>query len=146
MSSRIATSSRPFPDSRQETPADAGRPAADAAEAVRTARPAAPRARTHAHAHARSKVAGTGMITVIPYLTVVVCVVAGVYISWHQGSRGGGMGGVIAGGAFLVAAIIRLMLPEKLAGFLASRNRATDVVTLAAFGTCLLVVGLLLPR
>src|ERR1700678_49564 len=114
MSSRIATSSRPFPDSRQETHADAaGRPTADA---VRTARPAAPRARTHAHAHARSKVAGTGMITVIPYLTVVVCVVAGVYISWHQGSRGGGMGGVIAGGAFLVAAGIRLMLPRKLAG------------------------------
>jgi multisubunit Na+/H+ antiporter MnhB subunit len=86
------------------------------------------------------------MVTVIPYLTIVVCVVAGVYISWHQGSHGGGIGGVIGGIAFLVAAIIRLALPRKLAGFLASRNRATDVATLAAFGACLLLLGLLLPR
>jgi hypothetical protein len=102
--------------------------------------------KTRAHAHARTKAAGTGMITVIPYLTIVVCVVAGVYISWHQGSSGGGTGGVIGGFAFLVAAIIRLALPRKLAGFLASRNRVTDVVTLTAFGACLLLLGLLLPR
>ncbi|HEV3381542.1 MAG TPA: DUF3017 domain-containing protein [Trebonia sp.] len=86
------------------------------------------------------------MITLIPYVTIVVCLVAGVYISWNQGSRGGGIGGVIAGSAFLVAAIIRLTQPAKLAGFLASRSRATDAVTLAVFGTCLLVTGLLLPR
>ena len=86
------------------------------------------------------------MVTVIPYLTIVVCVVAGVYISWHQGSSGGGIGGVIGGVAFLVAAIIRLALPRKLAGFLASRNRVTDVATLAAFGAGLLLLGLLLPR
>jgi hypothetical protein len=116
----------------------------------RIATPPAPRPRSHAHAHAhahaRSKAAGTGMITVIPYLTIVVCVVAGVYISWHQGSSGGGTGGVIAGFAFLVAAVIRLALPRKLAGFLASRNRVTDVVTLTGFGVCLLLLGLLLPR
>lgn len=84
--------------------------------------------------------------TVVPYLAVLVLVAGGVYISWHQGSHGGGMGGVIAGAAFLIAAAVRLALPKQLAGLLASRNRVTDVVTLVIFGICLLVVGLVLPR
>jgi TRAP-type mannitol/chloroaromatic compound transport system permease large subunit len=84
--------------------------------------------------------------TVVPYLAVLVLVAGGVYISWHQGSHGGGMGGVIAGVAFLTAAGIRLALPKQMAGLLASRNRVTDVVTLVIFGACLLVVGLVLPR
>jgi hypothetical protein len=84
--------------------------------------------------------------TVVPYLAVLVLVAGGVYISWHQGSHGGGMGGVIAGAAFLIAAAVRLALPQQLAGLLASRNRVTDVVTLVIFGVCLLVLGLVLPR
>jgi hypothetical protein len=83
---------------------------------------------------------------VIPYLAVLVGVIAGVYITWHQGSHGGGQGGVIAGAAFLVAAIIRLVLPAKLAGLLASRHRTNDVVTLVIFGASLLILGLVLPR
>ena len=82
----------------------------------------------------------------MPYLAVLVLVAAGVYISWHQGSRGGGIGGVIAGASFLVAAAVRLVLPAQLAGLLASRNRATDVMTFVVFGICLLVLGLVLPR
>ena len=97
-------------------------------------------------AEARSGARGVGVLGVIPYLAVVVSVVAGVYISWHQGSPHGGVGGVIAGGAFFVAAIIRLTLPRGLAGPLASRSRAMDVLTLMAFGVCLLVLGILLPR
>ena len=84
--------------------------------------------------------------SVVPYLAVLVLVAAGVYISWHQGSSGGGMGGVIAGASFLIAAAVRLVLPAQLAGLLASRNRVTDVVTLVVFGVCLLVLGLVLPR
>jgi TRAP-type mannitol/chloroaromatic compound transport system permease large subunit len=84
--------------------------------------------------------------TIVPYLAVLVLVAGGVYISWHQGSHGGGMGGVIAGAAFLIAAAVRLALPEQFAGLLASRNRVTDVVTLVIFGACLLVLGLVLPR
>jgi len=76
---------------------------------------------------------------------VLVVVAAGVYIAWHQGSHGGGRGGVIAGAAFLAAAIIRLALPAQFAGLLASRNRVTDVLTLVFFGVCLLVLGLVLP-
>jgi hypothetical protein len=83
---------------------------------------------------------------VIPYLAVLVCAAVGLYVSWHQGSRGGGVGGAIAGAALLAAAGIRLVLPTKLAGLLASRHRVTDVLTLTAFGIGLLVVGLVLPR
>lgn len=110
--------------------------------AARSVTPAAARTR----AHARPEPTGIRVIAVVPYLAIVVCVVAGVYISWHQGSHGGGTGGVIAGIAFLVAAVARLAVPAKLAGFLASRNRVTDAATLVAFGICLLTLGLLLPR
>ena len=87
-----------------------------------------------------------GLIGVVPYLAVLLCTIAGVYIAWREGSAGGGAGGVIAGLALLVAAVIRAVLPARLAGLLASRRRATDVVTLAAFGACLLIAGLVLPR
>jgi hypothetical protein len=85
-------------------------------------------------------------MAVIPYLAVLVCAAAGLYVSWHQGSRGAGEGGAIAGSALLVAAGIRLVLPTKLAGLLASRHRVTDVLMLTAFGAGLLAVGHVLPR
>jgi Protein of unknown function (DUF3017) len=87
-----------------------------------------------------------GLIGVVPYLAVLLCTIAGVYVAWHEGSSGGGAGGVIVGLALLVAAVIRAVLPARLAGMLASRRRATDVVTLTAFGACLLIAGLVLPR
>jgi Protein of unknown function (DUF3017) len=82
----------------------------------------------------------------ILYLVVLVCVGAGVYLSWHQGSAGGGKGGVIGGIVLLVAALIRLVLPARFAGLLGPRKRVTDVLTLTIFGTGLLVAGLVLPR
>jgi hypothetical protein len=85
------------------------------------------------------------IVRVIPLLAVLVVTFAGVYISWHQGSAGGGEGGVVAGAALLVAAAARLLLPSRLAGLLAMRKRANDVVTLTIFGTGLLVAGLVLP-
>lgn len=87
-----------------------------------------------------------GMIGVVPYLAVLVCTVAGVYIAWRLGSAGGGRGAVIAGVAFLVAAMVRLALPDRLAGLLASRRRVTDVLVLTVFAAGLLVAGLVLPR
>jgi hypothetical protein len=82
---------------------------------------------------------------VVTHLVVLVCVAAGVYIAWHQGTRGGGWGGVIAGGALLAAAAARLVLPTRLAGMLAVRHRTTDVVTLVVLGVSLLTAGLVLP-
>ena len=68
------------------------------------------------------------------------------YIAWRQGSAGGGEGGVVGGAALLAAAVARLLLPARLAGLLATRNRATDVITLTVLGAGLLVAGLVLPR
>jgi Protein of unknown function (DUF3017) len=86
------------------------------------------------------------IVGVIPLLAVLVVVVAGVYVAWRQGSAGGGEGGVLAGAALLAGAVARLLLPVRLAGLLASRKRATDVVTLTVFGVGLVVAGLVLPR
>ena len=86
------------------------------------------------------------IVGVIPLLAVLAVTVAGVYISWREGSAGGGKGGVIAGIALFAGAVARLLLPARLAGLLATRKRATDVITLALFGVGLLVAGLVLPR
>jgi hypothetical protein len=123
-------------------------------EAARTgqwgavARPshAAPQAKApQAKAAAKRVSEDARIVRVIPLLAVLVVTFAGVYISWHQGSAGGGEGGVVAGAALLVAAAARLLLPSRLAGLLAMRKRANDVVTLTIFGTGLLVAGLVLP-
>jgi len=90
--------------------------------------------------------ARAGTVGVVTYLAVLVCTAAGVYISWRQGSNGGGKGAVVAGAALLVAAVARMLLPGRLAGLLASRRRVTDVLTLTVFGAGLLIAGLVLPR
>jgi hypothetical protein len=84
------------------------------------------------------------IVGLIPLLTVLVVVVAGVYVAWSQGSAGGGEGGVLAGAALLAGAVGRLLLPARLAGLLATRKRATDVLTLAVLGAGLLTAGLAL--
>jgi len=86
-----------------------------------------------------------GIVGVVPYLAVLVCTIAGVYIAWRQGSAGGGQGSVVGGVALLVAAVVRLVLPARLAGLLGTRKRVTDVLTLTIFGVGLLVAGLVLP-
>jgi hypothetical protein len=119
---------------------DTGRSAQPAAEAERTS------ASATTPAPAVLPFANVPRVAfLIPYTAVLVLVAAGVYISWRQGSHGGGQGGVIAGAAFLLAAVARLVLPRRLAGLLAGRKRATDVVTLVIIGVGLLVLGLILP-
>jgi hypothetical protein len=86
------------------------------------------------------------VIGVVPYLAVLTVTAAGLYIAWHQGSDGGGRGGIVAGAALLVAAVVRMLLPRKLAGLLASRGRVSDAATLIVFGAGLLIAGLVLPR
>jgi hypothetical protein len=86
------------------------------------------------------------IVGVIPLLAVLVVTVAGVYIAWREGSAGGGEGGVVGGAALLAGALVRLLIPARLAGLLATRKRSTDVVTLAIFGTALLVAGSVLPQ
>ena len=98
-----------------------------------------------AGAHAKPARPQGAQLSLVSYLAVLICVAAGISIAWNQGSHGGGLGGVIAGGALLAAALLRLMLPARLAGLLAVRNRATDAVTLIVLGACLLATGLVLP-
>jgi hypothetical protein len=86
------------------------------------------------------------IVGVIPALAILVVAVAGVYVAWRQGSSGAGEGGVIGGAALLAGAVVRLLLPVRLAGLLAVRKRVTDAVTLAVFGAGLLIAGLVLPR
>jgi hypothetical protein len=99
----------------------------------------------HASAgHHRARDDG-GIVGVIPYLVVLVCVVAGWYIAWDKGSAGG-RGAVVAGVALIIAAVARLALPARLVGLLGTRKRVIDVVTLAALGIGLIVAGLVLPQ
>ena len=99
----------------------------------------------HASAGNRRARDDGGIVGVIPYLVVLVCVVAGLYIAWSQGSAGG-KGAVIGGIALLIAALVRLALPARLVGLLGTRKRATDVLTLAVIGAGLIIAGLVLPR
>lgn len=100
----------------------------------------------HPQAGARRAQEDAGIVGAIPFFAVLAVTIAGVYVAWHQGSAGGGEGGVVGGVALLIAAIVRLLLPARLVGLLAVRKRANDVVTLAIFGIGLLVAGLVLPR
>ena len=85
-----------------------------------------------------------GWLTALPYLAVLA--VAGTGLWWTYLSAQRVRGGTLAiAGALFVAALARLVLPEKWAGMLASRKRFTDVVTLVALAAGLLAAGLLLP-
>jgi hypothetical protein len=48
-------------------------------------------------------------------------------------------------GVLLMAAVARLVLPERRAGMLRSRRRLVDVAALGALGAGLLIAGLVLP-
>jgi hypothetical protein len=51
-------------------------------------------------------------------------------------------GTLVLAGVLLIAAIARLVLPDRRAGLLASRRRLLDVAVFAVFGIGLLVAGL----
>ncbi|TNC21621.1 DUF3017 domain-containing protein [Amycolatopsis alkalitolerans] len=74
----------------------------------------------------------------VPFGVVLVLVaVAAVRIlqyHWRQGA-------VIIGGALLVAAVFRAVLPDVRAGLLAIRGRPVDVLTYAGLGTVVLFLA-----
>jgi len=77
----------------------------------------------------------------LPYCIVMAGLVAGLATA-----RGGGQavkgGTLVIAGALLAGSLIRLVLPDRRAGMLASRRRLADVAVLAALGAGLLVAGL----
>jgi hypothetical protein len=54
-------------------------------------------------------------------------------------------GSVVFGGAFVLAAALRRVLPARTAGLLAVRSRAFDVIAFAAVGIAIAVVAIITP-
>ena len=80
----------------------------------------------------------------IPYAILICALVVALVWVWQSGQHVKG-GTLAIAGILLAAALVRLALPERRAGMLASRHRLADVSVLAAFGIGLLVAGLVLP-
>jgi hypothetical protein len=80
----------------------------------------------------------------LPYLIVLAGAAAGMLVAW-QGSKYAARGAGLIGASLLVAALARLILPERYAGLLASRRKASDVLGFAVFGAAVLAVAIALP-
>jgi hypothetical protein len=80
----------------------------------------------------------------VPYLVVLALAAGGLAWIW-QGQHDVRGGTLAVAGALFLAALARLVLPERRAGMLASRRRFVDVTALAVLATGLLVAGLVLP-
>jgi hypothetical protein len=83
-----------------------------------------------------------GLIRQLPLLAVLVAVGVGLLMvtfdHWRRGL-------VLMGLALVGAALLRLLLPVRRAGFLAVRSRPVDVVVLAGIGLALAVIALAIP-
>ena len=92
----------------------------------------------------RDEPAVTGVLAWVPYVTVLTGVGAGLFVV-AQGSAYAVRGMAVLGGSLLAAALTRLILPNRFAGVLASRRKASDVLAFAVFGAAVLAVALSLP-
>jgi hypothetical protein len=80
----------------------------------------------------------------LPY-GIVFAGAAGGLVWTGQGPRHVVTGMLTVASAVLVAAVLRLVLPERRAGLLLSRRRLLDVVVLAILGASIMAVVLVLP-
>jgi hypothetical protein len=114
--------------------------------------PAAPGSSRASHRATRSRPrsrtddepAVTGVLAWVPYLVVLAGAGAGMFVV-AQGSAVAIRGMAVLGGTLLAAALTRLLLPNRFAGVLASRRKASDVLAFAVFGAAVLAVALSLP-
>jgi hypothetical protein len=74
-----------------------------------------------------------------PFVLVMAIVAAGVVLIFLYHWR---IGSGLIGGSLLVAAGLRLLLPEKQLGLIALRRRFTDILLYGAFGTLMIWVAL----
>jgi hypothetical protein len=134
------------------TPPPVHHDAAPAAPAV-PAVPAGHRAARTTRATHAARAASTGRdprrsrpskLAWLPYLIVLAGAGTGMLIAW-QGSQYAARGAGLIGASLLVAALARLVLPERYAGLLASRRKASDVLGFAVFGAAVLAVAIALP-
>ena len=77
-----------------------------------------------------------------PTAVVLAGLLAGLALVWVDRVRAGTTG---MGAAVLLAALLRLVLPEPRAGMLAVRRRGIDAVVLAALGAAIVALPLSMP-
>ncbi len=92
----------------------------------------------------RDEPAVTGGLAWVLYLLVLAGAAAGMFVA-SLGSAYAGRGTALLGGTLLAAALARLVLPNRFAGLLASRRKASDVLAFAVFGAAVLAVAVSLP-
>jgi len=77
-----------------------------------------------------------------PLLVVIVCIGIGVYLiielHWKRGA-------MMIGGACGLAGLLRLVLPEEMAGLLVVRSRIWDAALTGAAGLAMIVLAFLVP-
>ena len=83
-----------------------------------------------------------GLLRQLPLLVVLLVVGVGLLQVTFQHWR---LGLVVMGLALVGAAVLRLLLPVRRAGFLAVRSRPVDVVLLAGAGLALTIIALTIP-
>jgi hypothetical protein len=95
-------------------------------------------------AAAGSRAAARPRLGQLPYLLVLGGTGLSL-LSIRQGEQDVQSGTLELAGVLLAAAVARLLLPERRAGLLGSRQRLADVAAFAALGIGLLVAGLVFP-
>ena len=80
----------------------------------------------------------------LPYLAVLLGAAVALAII-RQGVHLVQRGTLVFAGVLLIAALARLVLPERRAGMLASRRRLLDVAIFGMLGIGLLVAGFVVP-
>ena len=113
---------------------------------TRPPRPAASHraARSRTPNQSRDPHAAVGALAWVPYLIVLAGAGLGIFLA-VRGAKYAGLGTGLLGGSLLVGALLRLALPERYAGLLATRRKASDALAFAAFGAAVLAVALTLP-
>lgn len=106
--------------------------------------PRTPRAPRAPRAKDGDEPAVTGVLAWVPYLVVLAGAAAALFVV-SKGSAYALRGIAVLGGTLLAAALVRFLLPNRFAGLLASRRKASDVLAFAVLGAALLAVALSLP-
>jgi Protein of unknown function (DUF3017) len=88
--------------------------------------------------------AAAGVLAWVPYLIVLAGAGLGLSLAVRDAAHAA-LGAGLLGGSLLLAALARLALPERYAGVLASRRKASDVLAFAALGAAVVAVALTLP-
>jgi len=86
----------------------------------------------------------TGVLAWLPYLVVLAGAAVAMFVV-SKGSAYALRGIAVLGATLLAAALARLLLPNRFAGLLASRRKASDVLAFAVLGAAVLAVALSLP-